>query len=223
MRDLGFQACCLLCDAGDEPGLKRCSTCIETHRGVRDKLAAAIPGDSLFQLAKDILEYSANPHRHDHDAIHGPALMEQQRLAALLSEDKPVMTGSEIEDVFKAQAAKSDVNPIRDISNKNPWKDKAPTSDVVKEINQQLSDDSEYHGKRTIPSRKIATVDRSERPGEDHSITDQIAARKISEGLDEEYGELVKAVTMEERRRSREKWGDVVSAIDELIDENSES
>ena len=219
MRDLGFQACCLLCDASDVSGLKRCVDCIEVHRSVRERLAASEPGDIVFQLAKDLLEYSSNPHRHDHDPVHGPVLVEQQRLAAMLSEEKPVLTGSEIKDVFKKQSQKIDHNPIRDIANQNPWKENLPDSDMVKEMSDNLPNDVEYHGNRTNPSKEITRVNRDGRIGEDRELSDKVAARELSEEFEPGFREVVETAAVGERKRRREEWEDVLSDVDEMIDE----
>ena len=219
MRDLGFQACCLLCDAGDEPGLKRCVDCIEVHRSVRERMAASDPGDAVFQLAKDLLEYSSNPHRHDHDPIHGPTLMKQQHLAAMLSDEKPVRTGSEIEDIFKMQSEKIEHNPIRDIANQNPWKEVLPDSDIVKKMSESLPDDIEYHSNRTNPSKEISRVDREDRVGEDRDLTDRVAARELSEDFEPGFREVVEVAAVGERKRRRDEWEDVLSDVDEMIDE----
>ena len=51
---------------------------------MRETLAAAPPDDPLYQLAKEIMAMAADPHRYDHDEVHGNSLIEQQRLAAAL-------------------------------------------------------------------------------------------------------------------------------------------
>ena len=65
----------------DVSGVARCSPCIQHHRNVREVLASAPPDDPLYQLAKEIMAMAAEPHRYDHDEVHGNALIEQQRLA----------------------------------------------------------------------------------------------------------------------------------------------
>ena len=81
MKDMGFQACCLRCDAEDIAGTARCRSCISHHRKVRDLIAKLPQSDQLFQFARELLAMAANPSRYDHDEIHGPMLQEQQRLA----------------------------------------------------------------------------------------------------------------------------------------------
>ena len=86
MKDLGFQACCLRCDAPDIAGSNRCRKCISHHTKVRDLIAKAPQSDELFQFARDLLAMAANPNRYDHDEVHGPSLREQQRLANSMAE-----------------------------------------------------------------------------------------------------------------------------------------
>ena len=83
MQELGFQACCLRCDAPDEAGVSRCSTCIQHHRSVRETIAAAPPDEPLYQLARELMAMASEPHRYDHDEVHGSSLMEQQRLSLI--------------------------------------------------------------------------------------------------------------------------------------------
>ena len=45
MKDLGFQACCLRCDAPDIVGGERCRNCIKHHTKVRDLIAKAPQSD----------------------------------------------------------------------------------------------------------------------------------------------------------------------------------
>ena len=96
MKEMGFQACCLRCDAVDIAASARCKRCITRHTAIRDYIASVSHDDPFTQFAKEMLVMAAAPHRHDHDEIHGTALLEQQRLAAGLSEPVPEST---IEDL----------------------------------------------------------------------------------------------------------------------------
>ena len=49
---------------------------------IREEIAKASPDDPLYQFAKELLAMIVAPHRYDNDPVHGPALEEQQRLAA---------------------------------------------------------------------------------------------------------------------------------------------
>ena len=106
MKELGFQACCLRCDASDEVGSSRCRSCIENHRQTRELIARAPQDDPLFRFARTLSMMAASPHRYDHDEIHGSSLSEQQRLAAELIEIAPSATAKEIGETFAAQENK---------------------------------------------------------------------------------------------------------------------
>ena len=184
MKEMGFQACCLRCDAEDIAATSRCKRCISRHTDIRDKIAAVSHDDPFTQLAKEMLMMAAAPHRHDHDEIHGPILVEQQRLAAGLSEPVPESTIEEVEALFKQQKSKKKDNVIHDIANQNQWKDEAPSKQVQKEmIGMFEQQDHSQYGARTIPSREIKPVDRSERIGEDAALTDRLQAAVNAEEL----------------------------------------
>ena len=53
MKSLGFQGCCLRCDAEDVPGLKRCNVCIEQHKKVKNILIGEQDSE-LFQHMKEL-------------------------------------------------------------------------------------------------------------------------------------------------------------------------
>ena len=84
MAEMGLAGCCAWCDAPDTPGSERCRTCIATHRSVRDRLAAGADGP-IDQAARHLLSLMAEPHRHDHDPVHGPVLKEQMRRLGVAS------------------------------------------------------------------------------------------------------------------------------------------
>ena len=105
MQELGFQACCLRCDAPDEAGTSRCSPCIQHHRSIREVIAAAPADDPLYQLAKELMAMAAEPHRYDHDEVHGASLLQQQRLAAALVDAPALRSATTISGLEKPIAA----------------------------------------------------------------------------------------------------------------------
>ena len=81
MKDLGFQGCCLRCDAEDVGGLSRCKSCIGYHKLVKTLLID--DGDSLLiQHMKDLYSMLSNPEMFDNDDIHGAELIYQQSLVS---------------------------------------------------------------------------------------------------------------------------------------------
>ena len=220
MKDLGFQACCLRCDAPDEVGTDRCKGCITHHQRVRDEIAKAPQGDVLYQFARELLAMAANPNRYDNDEIHGPALIQQQRLANELSDPQEEVTSEDIEDIFTLQASQEKSNIVQTIGNQNPWKDELPAEEVLNRMSESLEAEDRKDGARTIPSRTIPAVDRSDRVGEDRKMADRLAGEAAAAEVAEPLREVVEAATIEERVRSREDWDETISEVSELLDDD---
>ena len=226
MKELGLQACCLRCDEGDIVGSQRCKKCISHHRIVRETIASAPAEDQLFQFAKELVVMAASPHRHDHDEIHGPALIEQQRLAAALTTATPLPSSEEVGDLFAAQKNTQKPNLIRDIANQNPWKKAAPGVEVANQIGLDAWSDDEAeastanHGARTIPSKPIAKVDRSDRIGEDLELTDRLHAAADAQRVPVELAEEVENLGFEARQQARKDLKDAISELDEILDDD---
>ena len=226
MKELGLQACCLRCDEADVGGSQRCKGCISHHRNVRELIAASASEDELFQFAKELVAMAASPHRHDHDEIHGEVLLEQQRLAAALITATPLPTSEEVGDLFASQRNNEKSNIIRDVANQNPWKDDAPEVDVATKIGQEAWSDAEaeasiaHHGARTIPSKPIAKVDRSDRVGEDLQLSDRVHAAADAQNVPKELVDDVKATGFETRQRARKDLKDAISNLDEILDDD---
>ena len=220
MKDLGFQACCLRCDAPDEVGTDRCRDCITHHQKVREDIAKAPQNDVLYQFARDILAMAANPRRYDHDEVHGPTLIQQQRLANELGGPEEMTTNEEIEDIFASQASQEKTNIVQSVANQNPWREELPPDDVLNQMSETLEPEERYHEARTIPSRPIPSVDRSDRLGEDRQMADKIAGEVAASEVPEPLREVVESATIEERVRSREDWDDTISEVSELLDDD---
>ena len=218
MKDLGFQACCLRCDASDVAGSERCRSCITHHKGVREQIAKAPQSNELFQLARDLLAMAASPNRYDHDEVHGPSLREQQRLANSLVEAKPLPTSEDISELFAAQAKRKKTSVVQTVGNQNPWKDQLPTEEVMTHMAESLEAEDIAHGARTIPSRTIAPVDRSDRLGEDRKMVDKIEAEKAAIDAPEPLKDIVESATIAQRKRDRKDWEDAQSGVSELLD-----
>ncbi|MEJ6563119.1 MAG: hypothetical protein QNL85_05375 [Euryarchaeota archaeon] len=217
MKEMGFQACCLLCDAPDNAAEKRCKSCIRHHRGVRDEIAKAPSDDSLYQFAKEILMMAAAPHRHDHDDVHGPALAHQQRLAAALGERQPMPSSEEIVEVFERQRA------LKTEGFGAQESEGTASSKVIDEGNAAMYVDQvqlEQYGSRTVPSRSIDRVDRTDRVGEDTELTDRLEAATEAKSAPEELVEIVEEIVFEERRKNRAAWKDTLSDVKDLLDDD---
>ena len=220
MKDLGFQACCLRCDAKDVAGSERCRSCISHHKRVREQISKASPSDELFQFARDLLAMAASPNRYDHDEVHGPSLREQQVLANSLAEAKPLPTSEDIQSVFAEQAKRDKTSVIQTVGNQNPWKDQLPPEEILEHMAEVLEVEEMNHGSRTIPSRPIATVDRSDRLGEDRKMVDKIEAGKASSKAPQSLKDVIEAETIAQRESARKEWEKAQSGVSELLDDD---
>lgn len=220
MKDLGFQACCLRCDAPDIAGGERCRSCIKHHTKVRDLIAKAPQSDELFQFARELLALASEPHKHDHDEVHGFTLREQQRLANSMVGAKPLATNDDIEALFNAQSQIDKSSPIQKIANQNPWKDELPPEEVLEMMAESLDADETGYGARTIPSKPIEPVDRSDRLGEDRKMVDRIEAEKASQSAPDALKEIIESATISERNRDRKEWDLAKSEISKLLDDD---
>jgi ribosomal protein L40E len=220
MKDLGFQACCLRCDAKDVAGSERCRSCISHHKRVREQISKASPSDELFQFARDLLAMAASPNRYDHDEVHGPSLREQQVLANSLAEAKPLPTSEDIQSVFAEQAKRDKTSVIQTVGNQNPWKDQLPPEEILEQMAEVLEVEEMNHGSRTIPSRPIATVDRSDRLGEDRKMVDKIEAGKASSKAPQSLKDVIEAETIAQRESARKEWEKAQSGVSELLDDD---
>lgn len=220
MKDLGLQACCLRCDAEDIAGSSRCKSCITHHKKIREMIAKAPASDELYQFARELLAMASSPNRYDHDEVHGPALREQQRLANSLADTKPLPTSEEISDLFASQSKRDKTSIVQTVGNQNPWKDELPPEEILEYMADTLEVTEIEHGARTIPSKKIAAVDRSDRLGEDRKMVDKIEAGKVASDAPESLKEVVEAVTIAERERAREEWEKAQSGVSKLLDDD---
>ena len=221
MQEMGFQACCLFCDARDTPGNPRCKTCISSHRKVRTRLLDSNFDTPVAKLARELMAMASAPHRYDHDEIHGDILRKQQRLAVGLMGEKKMVEIEDISKIFETQRQKVPSNLIQNIANNNPWKGEAPPAEVANFIGKEawseaeLEEISNIETRRTVPSKEIAKVDRSDRLGEDHELVDRVTSRQISALGPEELEEIIEDSIIEKRVEKRDKMS---KALDDILD-----
>ncbi len=216
---MGFAICCLLCDAVDEAGSVRCRTCISSHEMARERIGRGT-GGPIEQLARDLLAFTTEPHRHDHDEMHGPLLRRYVRLLAAHAGERPPPTQDEVEALFAEARLRVERNALRDAANQNPWRDAPPAVQDAREMLRSLPVDTSRHdGARTVPSRPIGRVDRSERPGEDAVISDRVKARADVEEAPEALREPFQDLLVEQSGAQRQKFSDLLDEVGDLLDD----
>ena len=214
MKSLGFQGCCVRCDAPDVAGLKRCEICISKHTEVRNKMVSSSPDDKLFQHVKELFSMLSQPHKYDHDSSHRNELIYQQELASRLSDKVNKTDNDNLKELFEKQ--RSSKRLLQDLGNKNPWKDNAPSPNIARLIGEETWSEEQdldvrNYGSRTIPSKEIKEVDRSERIGEDITLSDRVQAAIKNTENPEEFIKI--------KQSERKKWKDVVGDIEDILDD----
>ena len=223
MKDMGLQACCLWCDEPDEVGSSRCKGCIESHSRIRDEIAKAPPDDAFYQFAKELLAMAVAPHRYDNDPIHGPVLEEQQRRAGKYLPKGKEQTEQDVVDMFEAQKKVQKGSIIQNIGNKNVWKNQPPEPELARKIGNEAwtSDDidiDQYHAGRTIPSKGIQPVDRSDREGEDVEMVTRTNLKAKNSDVDDELLEIIENEVLHQKKSKKKEWDSTVSDVLDMLD-----
>ena len=218
MSDMGLAICCLMCDAPDDVGSARCKTCISKHEKVRERLTKG--DDAVSRWGRELLAMVGSPHQYDHDGVHGEVLSGYVRLLTEHEGPRVAPTQEEIDALFAAARARPKGSLIRDMANRSPWKDAPPSPQsaraMVGEIDEVVD---EYVGQRTVPSREIEKVDRSDRPGEDTALTDRVSANVAVQDEPEELQDILADVHVAKRKAKRDKFSDAVEGLDDLLDD----
>ena len=66
-----------------------------------------------------------------------------------------------------------------------------PPEEILEQMAESLEVEDFSHGARTIPSRPIAAVDRSDRLGEDRKMSDKIVAERVASDAPEPLERLL--------------------------------
>ncbi len=220
MLELGMATCCVLCDAPDEVGSKRCKACIAHHREMRERVASLPPESLAGQWAKQLLQMLARPSSYEYDEVHGDYMAAYASLLAGQSKQAKPMTPADVDAAFAAARGRERVNPIRDIANQSRWKNETPDETELAQFSEELPDDVvDESGVRTIPSKEIKRIDRSDRSGEDAELVARVQASAKAQGGDEQLSDLIVDLAVGEKRAERKAWSDLVGDIEELLDE----
>ena len=218
MSDMGLAICCLMCDAPDDAGSARCKACIGQHGKVRERLARG--DDGVSRWGRELLAMMANPEQYDFDNVHGEVLQGYVRLLTEHEGPRAAPTQEEIDALFAAARARPKGSLIRDMANQNPWKDSPPSVQSAREMSDNIDETAdESVGQRTVPSREIEKIDRSDRPGEDTALTDRVSANVAVQDEPEELQDILADVHVAKRKAKRDELTDAVEGLDDLLDD----
>ena len=187
-------------------------------------MAKAPPEDAFYQFAKELLAMSVAPHRHDTDPIHGPCLEEQQRRASQYAPKKKEQSGQDVLEIFELQKSVEKQSIIQNIANKNQWKDKPPEPEVARKIGTETwsekdIDRDQYHAGRTIPSKDISPVDRSDRAGEDTEMVTRTNIKAGNVGVDDGILEILENEELHQKKTKKMVWDSTVSDVLNLLED----
>ena len=125
-----------------------------------------------------------------------------------------------VEARFEADRNKQKGSIIRDMANRSEWKDGAPSPELAKSMSDEIDEvEVEHLGRRTVPSRAIDEVDRSDRPGEDLSLTDRVIANAAVQDAPVELQELLADEHVAKRKAKRDELSDAVDSLDDILDD----
>lgn len=124
-----------------------------------------------------------------------------------------------VEARFEADRKRRKGSLIQDMANRSQWKDGAPSPELAKSMSDEIKEvDVEHVGQRTVPSREIEEVDRSDRPGEDLSLTDRVVANAAVQSAPKELQELLADEHVAKRQAKRDELSDAVESLDDILD-----
>lgn len=216
---MGLATCCVLCDAPDEAGSNRCRQCITTHKGVRERVSELPPQSLASQWSKELFQMLARPSSYEHDDTHGEWMTAYAQLLHGQSKKPRAVTQEDVEAAFENARNKKKMNTLREMANQSKWKDSDPTEKELNDLSQELPTDTiDNSGIRTVPSKEIAQVDRSERPGEDHELTARVQANAASQDAPDDLRDLMVDLKVGEKRVGRKQWKDIVDGVEDLFD-----
>jgi len=221
MAEMGLAGCCAWCDAPDTPGSDRCRTCIAAHKSVRDRLATGADG-LVDQAARRLLSLMTEPQRHDHDPVHGPVLREQMRRLGVAARNK-TSTQADVEAAFAASRARTKESVVTAVANRLG---EAPEATAARRLGEDVFDPEQINAeaRRTVPSRPIAAVDRSDRLGEDPALEARITAERMAaEEPTERLRTVVEKAHIEGSMKRREALGGLLDEVDTLLDDLGEN
>ena len=141
MKSLGFQGCCLRCDAVDKSGLLRCKICIDYHKKIKN-IIIGNDDSVLIQHMRELYSMLSKPEMFDNDEIHGEELTYQQSLIGSVSFDGGYVYPEDISELYNKSESQSK-RLLQDLGSKNVWKNNPPSNEIAKMIGDETWTDEE--------------------------------------------------------------------------------
>ena len=209
MMEMGFQICCLTCDAPDIPASSRCRGCISSHRSLHERVEKFEPSDPIRQLANELTIMIRNPEKFDHEEEHRDAFEYYRRAINMHTDSGKRKSVEDIIDVFTRQRqGKGYVSLIDDKVVEN-----------AKLLSQEIEPLDAPDPRRTRPSRETNIVDRNSRLGEDPELNARVEAKNKSKELPDELVGLFEEGYVKAKSVIRGSKEEVLDRIDDLLED----
>ncbi len=144
MEQMGFSVCCLLCDAPDLPGSKRCKNCISGHAKAREKLSLEKASTKSQRLARELIQMISNPSAFIDDNIHGQWMKDYSELINIHQGSPTNKTQDQILAKFEKDRNKNKKSLISQVANQNKWSEKPPGPDELIELKKVYGIENEH-------------------------------------------------------------------------------
>ena len=166
MQEMGLQVCCLICDAKDEPKLKRCKKCISSHRSLMGEIEKISAESPIKHLAMELITMSRNPHKFPHNKEHTDSLEIYQTLILNHQRGDKEKSVEDIESVFLTQR-------------ENKKYSKGNINENIKNIVKTIPRGIPQKLGRTHPKKEVNKIKLNEKLGEE--IKDKIRKKERGE------------------------------------------
>ena len=125
-----------------------------------------------------------------------------------------------LSSVVSQTKAKKKRNIVQEVGNQNKWKNELPAEEILQIMAESLAPEERHDGQRTVPSRPIPSVDRSDRPGEDSEMVDRLEAERVASKAPKELRKAVESATLDEKKKRRSDWEKISSEVSNLLDDD---
>ena len=125
-----------------------------------------------------------------------------------------------LSSVVSQTKAKKKRNIVQEVGNQNKWKNELPAEEILQIMAETLAPEERHDGQRTVPSRPIPSVDRSDRPGEDSEMVDRLEAERVASEAPKDLRRAVESATLGEKKKRRFDWEKISSEVSNLLDDD---